>query len=236
MNGDWDDPWVDDLASWEDVADVLRDDWDRVVHPPLGLSLERADGLLAFDERGRWRARHRRGLHRLGFRPVALGGTAVWQWDVRPQLHATDLSQFASPFESIFGPGRSGPTALRLRTLLARDQLVRERAMRVLREVFGVSRASSRCSSSARKSSGATRPTTSGSCPVDERPATQLIRTAADVPVRGSATVEETRDGARSHPCQATPGTSTAQVVTAVRANRWSSVTSGTPSCAASAT
>ena len=136
MNWGWDDPWVDDLASWEDVAEVLRDDWDRVVHLPLGLSLERADGLLAFDERGRWRARHRRGLHRVGFRPVALGGTDVWQWDVRPQLRATDLSRSASPFESIFGGGRSGPTALRLRTLLAQDQLVREQAMRVLREVF----------------------------------------------------------------------------------------------------
>ena len=136
MNWDWDDPWVDDLASWEDVAEVLRNDWDRVVHPTLGLSLERADGLLAFDERGRWRARHRRGLHRLGFRPVALGGTDVWQWDVEPQLRATDLSRFASPFESIIGVDPSGARALRLRTLLARDQLVREQAVRVLREVF----------------------------------------------------------------------------------------------------
>ncbi len=136
MTWDGDDPLVDDLASWEGVCEVLRNDWDRVVHLPLGLSLERADGLLAFDERGRWRARHRRGLHRLGFRPMALGGTDAWQWDVRPQLQATDLSRFASPFESIFGHGRSGPTALRLRTLLARDQLVREQAMWVVREVF----------------------------------------------------------------------------------------------------
>ena len=136
MKWDWDDPWVDDLASWEDLGEVLRADWDRVVHPSLGLSLERAEGLLAFDERGRWRARHRRGLHRLGFRPVALGGTGVWQWDVEPQLRATDLSRPASPFVSIFGVDRSGPTALRLRTLLARDQLVRDQAVLVLREVF----------------------------------------------------------------------------------------------------
>lgn len=142
MNWDWDDPWVDDLASWEDVGEVLRADWDRVVHPSLGLSLERAEGLLAFDERGRWRARHRRGLHRLGFRPVALGGTDVWQWDVEPQLQATDLSRSASPFGWILGVDRFGPTSLRLRTLLARDQLVRDQAVLVLREVAGASRAS----------------------------------------------------------------------------------------------
>ena len=137
MTGAWDDDrWAEDLESWEELAELLRSDWDRVEHPSLGLSLERAEGLLAFDERGRWRARHRRGLHRLGFRPVALGGTDVWQWDVEPQLQATDLSRFASPFESIFGGDPSGTRALRLRTLLARDHLVREQAQRVLREVF----------------------------------------------------------------------------------------------------
>lgn len=136
MTWSWDDPWADDLASWEDVAEVLHSDWDRVEHAALGLWLERAEGLLAFDERGRWRARHRRGLHRLGFRRSALGGTDVWQWDMEPQLLATDLSRFAISFESIFSGGRSAARARRLRTLLARDHLVREQALRVLREVF----------------------------------------------------------------------------------------------------
>lgn len=109
MIGAWyDDGWAEDLASWEELTDLLRDDWDRVDCPSLGLSLERADGLLAFDVHRRWQARHRRGLHRLGFRALALGGVAVWKWDVEPQL----------------------------RTSSARDHLVHEQALRVLREVF----------------------------------------------------------------------------------------------------
>lgn len=137
MTGAWeDDRWAGDLESWEELAGLLRSDWDRVEHPSLGLSLERADGLLAFDLRGRWHARHRRGLHRLGFRPVALGSADVWQWDVEPRLHATDLGRFASPYESIFGADPSGTRAVRLRTLLARNHVVSEQALRVLREVF----------------------------------------------------------------------------------------------------
>jgi hypothetical protein len=139
IGGWYDDGWAEDLQSWEELADLLRGDWDRIAHPSLGLSLERADGLLAFDLRGRWHARHRRGLHRLGFRALALGGVDVWKWDVEPQLRTTDLSRFASPFESIFGAERSAAGAarvVRLRTSLARDHLVREQALRVLRDVF----------------------------------------------------------------------------------------------------
>lgn len=55
----------------------------------------------------------------------------------RPQLRATDLRRSASPFESRSGAGRSGPTALRLRTLQARAELGREGAMRMLREGSG---------------------------------------------------------------------------------------------------
>ncbi|CAN5289128.1 hypothetical protein BH24ACT10_BH24ACT10_10390 [soil metagenome] len=132
----YDDGWAEDLESWEELADLLCSDWDRVEHTPLGLSLERADGLLAFDLRERWHARHRRGLHRLGFRAVALGGVEVWKWDVEPQLHTTDLSRFASSFESIFADERSAAVVVRRRTSLARDHLVREQALRVLRDVF----------------------------------------------------------------------------------------------------
>ena len=65
MTWSWDDPWADDLASWEDVAEVLHSDWDRVEHAALGLWLERAEGLLAIDERGRTsRNRTRRGYRR----------------------------------------------------------------------------------------------------------------------------------------------------------------------------
>jgi hypothetical protein len=137
MIGSWDDDgWAEDLESWEELADLLRSDWDRIDSPPLGLSIERADGLIAFDLRERWHARHRRGLHRLGFRPLARGGVHVWKWDVEPQLHTTDLSRFASPFESIFEREPSAATVLRMRTSLARDHLVREQALRVLRDVF----------------------------------------------------------------------------------------------------
>jgi len=131
-----DDGWAEDLESWEQLADLLSDDWDRVEHAPLGLSLERAEGLLAFDLRGRWHARHRRGLHRLGFRIVAPGGVQVWTWEVEPQLHTTDLSRVASSFASIFADERSAGVVVRLRTSLARDHLVREQALRVLRDIF----------------------------------------------------------------------------------------------------
>ena len=136
MIGAWfDDNWAEDVASWADLEDLLRSDWDRVEHRAVGLSLERADGLMAFDLRGQWHARHRRGLHRLGFR--ALSGSSIWVWDVEPPLRTTDLSLFASPLESIYG---AFPTAaarvLQLRTTLARDHLVREQALRVLREAF----------------------------------------------------------------------------------------------------
>ena len=137
MIGAWDDDgWTDGLESWEELADLLRSDWDRVVHADLGLSLERADGLLAFELDGRWHARHRRGLHRLGFRSSNHGSVQVWEWDVEPLLHSTDLGRFASPFESLFGITRSASTVQRLRRSLARDHLVREQALRVLREVF----------------------------------------------------------------------------------------------------
>ena len=133
-----DDAWAVELESWEELIEFLRGDWDRVEHRPLGLSLERADGLLAFDLHGRWHARHRRGLHRLGFR--ALSDSRIWRWDVEPSLRTTDLSLFASPFETIFEakpPSAAGAArVLRMRTSLARDHLVREQALRVLRDVF----------------------------------------------------------------------------------------------------
>ena len=133
----YDDGWAEDLESWEEVAHLLRSEWDRVEHPPVALSLERADGLIAFDLRGRWRARHRRGLHRLGFRSLRLGALDVWTWDVEPQLRTTDLSRFASPFESIFrDEATAAVRVVRLRTSLARDHLVQVQALRVLREVF----------------------------------------------------------------------------------------------------
>lgn len=140
MIGAWDDDGrVEDLESWEEMADLLCSDWDRVEHASLGLSLERADGLLAFDLRGRWRARHRRGLHRLGFRAFALGGVDVWKWDMEQQVRTTDLSRSASPVQPMLHskPSEVGAAiVLRLRTSLVRDRLVREQALRVLREVF----------------------------------------------------------------------------------------------------
>lgn len=137
MIGRWDrDGWNQDLESWEEVADLLRAEWDRVSCPSLGLSLERADGLAAFDLRGLWRARHRRGLHRLGFRKLAHPRVEVWLWDVEPQLRATDLSAFATTFKAVHGTERYAAGLRWLRTSLARDHLVREQALRVLREVF----------------------------------------------------------------------------------------------------
>lgn len=140
MTGGWaDDGWVEDLESWEEIRDLLRCDWDQISCPSLGLSLERADGLLAFDMRGHWRARHRRGLHRLGFRRLALPRLDVWLWTAEPTLRATDLDSLGGHVAVLDGEELSATAAAvveRLRTSFARDHLIREQALRVLREVF----------------------------------------------------------------------------------------------------
>ncbi len=138
----YDDGWAEGFESWEELEELLHGEWDRVEHAASGLSLERADGLLAFDAHRRWHARHRRGLHRLGFRGLDLGRTTVWMWDVQPQLRATDLGRFAGPFEAVLASAASAASVAaaariqRARTSLARDHLVREQTMRVLRNVF----------------------------------------------------------------------------------------------------
>jgi hypothetical protein len=184
MIGSWDDDgWAEDLESWEELADLLRSDWDRIDSPPLGLSIERADGLIAFDLRERWHARHRRGLHRLGFRPLARSG--VQRVDVGRGAAAahTDLSRFASPFESIFEREPSAATVLRMRTSLARDHLVREQALRVLRDVFRCEPADLAVLLVRRTTRGRRRTrTTSGRCRELRRPAV----TAGGVYLRAS--------------------------------------------------
>ena len=136
----WGDGWMDGFLSWEEVEDCLSERWSRVDLLGWGLCLVR-DGqhLLAVEQPGRWRARHRRGLHRLGFRPLAARGRTVWWWDVQQQLRDLDLDSFADPAEAVVAratPGRRQRQVLLLRTLLATEQLMLDQAQRVLRDVF----------------------------------------------------------------------------------------------------
>ncbi|MCU1592214.1 MAG: hypothetical protein JWP11_3470 [Frankiales bacterium] len=81
---------------------------------------------------GTWRARHRRGLHRLGFRPVVSRGIAVWQWRPTDELIAEELRTKPALPDDV-------ATTAFLKTLniiLVSDELLQDQALRVLRDVF----------------------------------------------------------------------------------------------------
>lgn len=134
------DDWADGFTSWAEVTELLREEWTRVEQVGWDLCLERVDaGLFLPEPAGRWHARHRRALHRLGFRPLRSGRAAVWHWAVKQQLESIDLAAFATPMESAFAaarPERAAVYVQQLRTVLATEHLIREQTQRVLRDAF----------------------------------------------------------------------------------------------------
>ncbi len=110
------------------------------MHVGWDLCLARVDaGLFLPEPAGRWHARHRRALHRLGFRPLRSARATVWQWHAQQQLEAVDLTAFATPLESMFraaAPDRAAAYVQRPRACRATEHLILEQTQRVLRDAF----------------------------------------------------------------------------------------------------
>ena len=110
-----------DLPSWDDVSDVLREEW-LAVHDGRDRCLVRVRDGLGLVERPRLlRARERRGLHRLGYRLQRAGDLRLWVWllpDDPPPDQGLDL-------------------AASLRRWDLRGRLLREQAVRTVRDVLG---------------------------------------------------------------------------------------------------
>ena len=109
-----------DLRSWDELDDVLRDDWLSVRDGRGRAVLRVHEGLGVVEPPGLLRARERRGLHRCGFRLERARDLRVWVW----------LAPEQPP------PDRSDLGAL-LRRWTARDAAVRAQAVHVLRDVLG---------------------------------------------------------------------------------------------------
>jgi hypothetical protein len=81
----------------------------------------------------RWRARHRRGLHRLGFRRISRAGISVWGWT----LPLSELTAAAAAHPIMHTTGPRTRAHERLARAFSREQLMREQLRRVLADVFG---------------------------------------------------------------------------------------------------
>ncbi|MDT7570029.1 MAG: hypothetical protein QOE05_203 [Actinomycetota bacterium] len=81
----------------------------------------------------RWRARHRRGLHRLGFRRFSLRGRCVWRWT----LSLDELDAAARSHSLMNLPEPRTRLHERLARSFSREQLMREQLRRVFSDVLG---------------------------------------------------------------------------------------------------
>lgn len=119
----WRQTWIDDFTDWDDVAECLHGDWELVRDQATGAEVLRGPDFLAVLEHDALRARHRRALHRSGFRSYQLRARRCWLWVV--------------PSESAVTPAQAGPAfAARLRREREVGALLSTRAIHVLREVF----------------------------------------------------------------------------------------------------
>ena len=111
---------TDRVSSWDELADVLRDDWLSVRDGRDRCLIRLPDGLGLVEHPGLLHARERRGLHRSGFRLQHADGVRVWVW--------------APP-----GDERADPRdlAASLRRWQARGEAVRRQALRTVRDVLG---------------------------------------------------------------------------------------------------
>jgi hypothetical protein len=134
------DDWIDGFASWEEVWPLLMDDWMVLRDDRQRLEVRHGDGLLVYESpERRLRARQRRGLHRLGFRPGQLGRLTEWVWDLEAILASTDLAAFATPMERMFDdwpPDARPAKVAQLRRRFGRQELLREQVQRVVHDVF----------------------------------------------------------------------------------------------------
>lgn len=130
--------WYDGFASWEEVRTLLRsDEWTALRDERQRLEVRHGgDGLIVYEWCSeRMRARHRRGLHKLGFRAAAYNPVTLWEWDVAPALAATEQSEHDEMLEHFSRWARPESVAAARRRLVG-DDLTVEQVGRVIQEVF----------------------------------------------------------------------------------------------------
>lgn len=132
--------WMDGFETWEEVETCLHDDWVRVVDVRQRLELQRdLDHLVVVEVDHRLRARQRRELHRLGFRPVPAGRCTEWRWDLVEAVRSADPADFPHPLLSFYErvPAADRPRSYELlRTKVVEDGLVGRQVRSVVLEVF----------------------------------------------------------------------------------------------------
>jgi hypothetical protein len=132
--------WMDGFESWEEVETCLHDDWVRIVDVRQRLELERdLDDLVVVEVDRRLRARQRRELHRLGFRPVPAGRCTEWRWDLVEAVRTADPDDFPHPLLSSYErmePARRPRSYDLLRAKVVADGLIDLQVRRVVQEVF----------------------------------------------------------------------------------------------------
>lgn len=132
--------WFDDLTSWDEVWPLLADDWVYIHDEQQRLRLENEfDHLVVREVDRTLRARQRRALHRMGFRPITRAHVTVWRWDVEAAVRRVDLEDFRTSFERVFDawPAEARPAKVeQVRLRRARTHLVTAQAQRVVRDVF----------------------------------------------------------------------------------------------------
>jgi hypothetical protein len=115
------------ISTWDQLAPMTP--WTVVYDDEQHALLIRGAGAIAVQERpGAWRARHRRALHRLGFRRRARLDCAMWEW-TPPQ---------AAVREEVDRVFTVPATTASLQQLFALDLLLDARCVVVLRDVFGL--------------------------------------------------------------------------------------------------
>lgn len=117
---------LEGFASWDDLADVLRDDWLSVSDGRGRWLVRVCEGLGLVEEPGLLRARERRGLHRCGFRLQRSGDLRVWVWVLAPD----------EPPDRVALAGSRDLAGL-LRRWSERSAAVRAQAVATVRDVLG---------------------------------------------------------------------------------------------------
>jgi hypothetical protein len=122
-----------DFRDWTEIQ-VSLTPWTAASDDARSFLLMRGTYSLAVWERPRaWRARHRRELHRRGFRPRNSRNGVMWEWTVPEEHLRAEMSQ--QPwFSDAASPAL--PVMQRLGRSIAHSRLLGERAVVVMRDVF----------------------------------------------------------------------------------------------------
>src|SRR4051794_35754321 len=121
-----------DFANWIGVRLSLAP-WTAAYDEKRTLLLIRSERTVhVSDLRGAWRARHRRQLHRMGFRSRrSPQGDLVWEWRVPDE---EVMSAITTQIDIGANSMSVVPVVMRLRKIMITDRLVLDRAVEVLRD------------------------------------------------------------------------------------------------------